>query len=259
MANVLLNLLFVLGFHMGVAGVAIATDLSTLLSAGMVLLRLKKDPAFRPALRPLRLGGGEILDILKMGIPAALQGAVFCFANIFVQASVNRFGAVAIAGSTIAMNFEYFTYYAITAFGQTATNFVSQNFAAGNRARCRKILRLCLGLSLICSAGMIGPIVVFRGQFAGLFSPESAVIESACLRILGILAFEPVCCLYEIPAGMLRGAGHALLPAASTMAGTCAFRIAWIFTVFRRRPSLQVLYLSLIHISCCRDRNAAMP
>ena len=108
-ANVLLNLLFVLGFHMGVAGVAIATDLSTLLSAGMVLLRLKKDPAFRPALRPLRLGGGEILDILKMGIPAALQGAVFCFANIFVQASVNRFGAVAIAGSTIAMNFEYFT------------------------------------------------------------------------------------------------------------------------------------------------------
>lgn len=241
-ANVLLNLLFVLGFHMGVAGVAIATDLSTMLSAGMVLLRLKKDPAFRPALRPLRLGGREILDILKMGIPAALQGAVFCFANIFVQASVNRFGAVAIAGSTIAMNFEYFTYYAITAFGQTATTFVSQNFAAGNRARCRKILRLCLGLSLICSAGMIGPIVVFRGQFAGLFSPESAVIESACLRILGILAFEPVCCLYEIPAGMLRGAGHALLPAASTMAGTCAFRIAWIFTVFRRRPSLQVLY-----------------
>lgn len=77
-------------------------------------------------------------QILKSGIPSAMQGAVFCFANIFVQASINTFGETAIAGSTIAMNFEYFTYYVITAFGQTTTTFTSQNFAARQKARCKK-------------------------------------------------------------------------------------------------------------------------
>ncbi len=154
-----------------------------------------------------------------------MQGAVFCFANIFVQASINRFGSVAIAGSTIAMNFEYFTYYAITAFGQTATTFESQNYAAGQLYRCRKIFWLCLLLSTLCSLGLIVPIVVFRSFFAGLFSGEEAVIGEASVRILGILLFEPLCNLYEIPAGALRGAGHATRPATGTMLGTCAFRI----------------------------------
>lgn len=89
----------------------------------------------------------DMWEILKTGVPSAVQGAVFCFANIFVQASVNGFGEVAIAGSTVAMNFEYFTYYVITAFGQTATTFTGQNHAAGQKERCRKILRLCLLLS----------------------------------------------------------------------------------------------------------------
>ena len=244
-ANVALNLLFVLVFRMGVAGVALATDLSTALSAWPVLHRLVKDELlrcpFRNSRKPqcaLKMAG----EILKTGIPAALQGAVFCFANIFVQASVNRFGATAIAGSTIAMNFEYFTYYIITAFGQTATTFTSQNHAAGQTSRCRKILWLCLGLSLACSSAPIFTIVAFRSFFAGLFTTEAAVIESAVVRILCILLFEPICNLYEIPAGVLRGSGHALYPAISTMVGTCAFRILWICTAFRVVPTLPMLY-----------------
>ncbi len=241
-ANVGLNLLFVIGFHMGVAGVAIATDISTMLSALVVLHRLINDKMFRLTFCGTRFSLRIAWNILKTSIPAAVQGAVFCFANIFVQASVNGFGETAIAGSTIAMNFEYFTYYIITAFGQTATTFTSQNYAAGQNDRCRRILWLCLGLSTVCSSVPIFVIVLFRSFFSSLFTPGAAVIESAGVRILCILLFEPICNFYEIPAGVLRGSGHALYPAVSTMIGTCAFRISWICIVFRTAPALSMLY-----------------
>lgn len=240
LANVVLNLFFVLVCSMGVAGVAVATDISTALSALLVLGRLSKTGSLRrPRLSPALVG-----EILATGVPSAVQGAVFCFANLFVQASVNPFGETAIAGNTIAMSFEYITFYIITAFGQTATTFTSQNHAAGQRARCRRILWLCLGLSTLCSSLPIFTIVLFRDAFSGLFSPEGAVVEFSTLRIPCILLFEPLCNLYEIPAGALRGSGHPVYPAACTMIGTCAFRILWICTVFQRRHTLAVLYHS---------------
>ena len=240
--NVVLNLILVVVFHLGVAGVAIATDISTGISAWMVLQRLRRDEIFQLSFRHLHIEWKYVAEILKMGIPSAIQGAVFCFANIFVQASVNTFGSVAIAGSTIAMNFEYFAYYGITAFGQTATTFTSQNYAAGQIGRCRKILWQCLGFSVLCSLIMIEPVIIFRNGFSGLFSADKAVIQSAGIRIMCILFFEPVCCFYEIPAGVLRGTGHAMLPAVSTMVGTGLFRIVWICTAFRTHSSLAMLY-----------------
>ena len=241
-ANVGLNLFFVVALHMGVAGVAIATDISAALSALLVLRRFKKDELFRLTFRKPQFSTKIAGSILKPGVPSAVQGAVFCFADLFVQASVNRFGETAIAGSTIAMNFEYFTYYIITAFSQTATTFTSQNYAAGQRDRCRRILWLCLGLSTVCSTIPIVTIVLFRDFFSSLFTQEAAVIESAAVRILCILLFEPLCNLYEIPAGALRGSGHAIYPAVSTILGICAFRIVWICTVFRTHPTLPMLY-----------------
>ncbi len=241
-ANIGLNPLFVVVFRMDVAGVAIATDISGMLSALMVLHRLTRDTLFQLSLRRAKFPPYIARDILKTGIPAAVQGAVFCFANIFVQASVNHFGEIAIAGSTIAMNFEYFTYYIITAFGQTATTFTSQNHSAGQHERCRHILRLCLLLSVVCSSIPIFMIVLFRGILSGIFTQETAVIESAGIRILCILLFEPLCNFYEIPAGVLRGSGRALYPAISTVIGTCLFRILWICTVFRANPTLPMLY-----------------
>lgn len=234
--NVGLNLFFVVALHMGVAGVAIATDISAALSALLVLRRFKKDELFRLTFRKPQFSTKIAGNILKTGVPSAVQGAVFCFANIFVQASVNRFGETAIAGSTIAMNFEYFTYYIITAFSQTATTFTSQNYAAGQRDRCRRILWLCLGLSTVCSTIPIVTIVLFRDFFSSLFTQEAAV------RILCILLLEPLCNLYEIPAGVLRSSGHVLYPAVSTMLGTCAFRIIWICMLFRAHPTLPMLY-----------------
>ena len=238
-ANVVLNVLFVTALRLDVAGVAIATGVSNALSAALVLRRLHCIGMLK------RAGRGRwayIAETLKTGVPSAIQGAVFCFANTFVQASVNRFGSVAIAGSAIAMNFEYLSYYGITAFGQTATTFTSQNYAAGQLDRCRKILWLCLGFSVLGSLVMIVPVVVFRDFFCGLFSSDPAEIECACVRILCILFFEPVCSLYEIPAGVLRGTGRAVLPAADMMVGTCAFRIVWIMMVFRAHPSPEALF-----------------
>ena len=241
-ANIGLNLFFVVVFRMGVAGVTVATGISNMLSAMIVLRRLSQEGLFSHTHEKFGLYLQNTAEILKVGIPSAVQGAVFCFANIFVQASVNSFGETAIAGGTIAMNFEYFTYYIITAFGQTATTFTGQNYAAGQKERCKKVLLLCLLLSTVCSSVPIFTIVLFRDFFCGLFTPHRAVIESADVRILCILLFEPICNLYEIPAGTLRGSGHALYPAAATMIGTCAFRILWICTVFRAHPTLPTLY-----------------
>ncbi len=242
-ANVFLNIIFVALFKLGVSGVATATVLSTMLSAFFMIHRLKKDiSAFPFAFHKCDIYSGSVMAILKVGIPSAIQGAVFCFANIFVQASVNSFGASAIAGSTIAMNFEYFTYYVITAFGQTATTFTSQNHAAGQNHRCRKILWICLIFSVLSSLVLIEPLVIFRSFFAGIFSPDQTVIQYACLRTMCILFFEPLCTLYEIPAGVLRGTGHSIYPAVATIIGTCCFRILWICTVFRQYHQLNILY-----------------
>lgn len=242
-ANVILNLVFVVWFRLGVLGVAAATVIATMLSALLMIFRLKKDiPAFSFLFYKQGIPASHIAEILRIGVPSAIQGAVFCFANIFVQASVNSFGASAIAGSTIAMNLEYLAYYVITAFGQTATTFTSQNHSAGQKNRCKKIIRVCMIFSVLGSLVIIEPLILFRGFFAGFFSTEQAVIQNTLLRMMCILFFEPLCSLYEIPAGVLRGTGHSLYPAAATILGTCCFRIIWIYTVFRQYRQLRILY-----------------
>lgn len=242
-ANVFFNLIFVVLFKLGVLGVAAATVIATMLSALFMICRLKKDiPVFPSSFSKWNIHFNYISDVLKIGIPSAIQGAVFCFANIFVQASVNSFGSSAITGSTIAMNFEYFAYYVITAFGQTATTFTSQNHSAGQNKRCKKIIWTCMIFSILSSLIIIEPIIIFQSFFTKIFSAEQIVIQNAQLRIMCILFFEPLCSFYEIPAGVLRGTGHSLYPAIATIIGTCCFRILWIYTVFRQHCQLNILY-----------------
>ena len=145
--NVFLNLFFVIVCHLSVIGVALATDLATAVSACFVVDWLMHEPdVFQFSFRKLRLHSLDCKKILQIGIPAALQGAVFCIANIFIQSSINTFGSKAAAGSAIAMNFEFIAYYVNTAFGQTATTFISQNEAAKQFKRCKKIFTVCLCL-----------------------------------------------------------------------------------------------------------------
>lgn len=240
--NVILNIIFVAVFHLGVAGVSISTGISNIISAVFVIRRLYKDDLFRLSVKRVHISGKYIAGILKIGVPSAVQGAMFCFANIFVQASVNTFGELTIAGSTIAVNFEYIVYYVITAFAQTTTTFISQNYAAVQLKRCRKILAKCMVMSIIFSAAMIGLIVIFRELVSGLFSSDPLVIENACVRIMCVLIFESICSVFEIPAGVLKGTGHATLPAVGTIIGICAFRIIWICTIFKSNPMPEMLY-----------------
>lgn len=240
--NVILNLIFVVVFRMNVEGVALATVIATAFSAVILVywLCLEKGE-FK-----LTIHGFDksyFTQIIRIGIPAALQGAVFCFSNIFVQSSVNRFGSDAMAGSAIAMTFEYFAYYTITSFGQAATTFISQNYAAGKLSRCKKTLRICLILAFLSCACITVPLTIFRYQASGIFTSNPQEIEESCVRIMLILIFEPICSFYEIPASAMRGFGYSTIPAIETIIGTCLFRIVWIFTVFRHFGTLQSLYI----------------
>ncbi|MCI5641345.1 MAG: MATE family efflux transporter [Lachnospiraceae bacterium] len=242
--NVLLNLFFVIVCHMGVAGVALATDIANVIAMLMIIaLLLRKGTPYQLDLHHLTVRWKLIGKLLQIGIPTAIQGAVFCFANIFVQAAVNGFGATVIAGSSIAMNYEYFGYYVITAFGQAATTFVSQNYAAGNRKRCWKVMWICIGFSVLFSGLVTVPLTVFRFGVSGLFSPDANVVREAALRVIYILTFEPICGMYEVPAGYLRGIGYSTAPAVVTILGTCVLRIVWTQTYFPAVGTLRSLYM----------------
>lgn len=141
--NAGLNMLFVIVFHMGVSGVAIATTIANMISAGMILYFLQHtDEHLRMEWKKLRLNKEELLRILQIGVPAGIQGMVFSIANVLIQASVNSFGSDAVAGSAVAMNFEYISYFAVNGFNQAVMTFVSQNLGAGNMKRCRKAYAL---------------------------------------------------------------------------------------------------------------------
>lgn len=241
--NVILNLFLVTAFQLGVAGVAISTSFSNLISCIFVIYLLVKEGTIK-SLKILQFDSSEAMKIITIGTPAAIQGAVFCFANIFVQSAVNTLGVAAVAGSSIAMNFEYLTYYSITAFGQTATTFITQNHAAGSLDRCKKIPLLSMALSFFICLSLTVPIVLFRNPAAGIFSNDVNAINAAALRIIIILALEPICAIYECLAGTIRGLGYSLIPAIITIVGTCLFRIAWIILVFSQVHTEWILYIS---------------
>lgn len=180
-----------------------------LLSARPILMAIKTPALVLEQALPLPLIFQLLFPMLKTGIPAAVQGAVFCFANIFVQ---------------------------------TATTFSSQNFSSGNKKRCKKILHLCLIFSIFFCVVLTLPLTFWRAKACSLFSSDEAVIRLACIRIMCILLFQPICCLYEIPAGVLRGTGHSALPAFLTILGICMIRIVWIFTVVRHFHTQEILF-----------------
>ncbi len=242
--NVVLNLFFVIVFHLDVAGVAIATNISNIYSAWLIIHWLRReDGDFHLQLRALIFNRQITRRILAIGTPAALQDVVFCISNVFIQAAINSFGADAVAGSSVSLNFEYFGYFMLSAFAQASTTFVSQNYAAGYRDRCCRIFRVTLIQALLLSAAICIPLTIFRSQAVWIYTSDSDVQAYACQRILLVLLLTPMPSCYEVPAAVMRGYGHSLTPALEALFGTCAVRIIWLFTVFRASPTLPTLYL----------------
>lgn len=232
--NTVLNLVLVIGFKMSVEGVAIATVISNIVSSGIILYILlhEKEP-IRLNIRSLTIVPKELKKILGIGIPAGLQGMMFSIANVCIQSTINSFGSDAIAGSAAALNYEFFSYFLVNAFAQTAVTFTSQNYGAGEYDRCKKIFRTAMLFSLV-SCGLLSMIFVLgRGFFLRLYTTDEAVLVYANQRILVATALELLTSVYEISAGSMRGLGHSLLPAVITFVGSCVLRLIWISTACR--------------------------
>lgn len=166
--NVALNLLFVIQFNMSVSGVAVATVIANVVSSGFIIrFLMTEEEDFRLHLKKLKVNKHQLIKVLKIGLPAGLQGMVFSLSNIVIQSAINGFGSDASAGSAAAVNFEYFSYYMVNAFAQAAVTFTSQNYGAGQFERCKKIFVRSMILSMVLSEAMSIIFVVFGGFFCG--------------------------------------------------------------------------------------------
>lgn len=242
--NICLNLLLVIVFHLGVAGVAIATVISNAFSVSIVLYILcHENEMIRLQWNRLRIHGAALKRIIRIGAPAALQSAVFSISNICIQTAINSFGASAVAGMTVALNFESIGYYIVSAFAQAAVTFIGQNYGARQYGRCKKILRLCL------AAGMIGAILVSfgfiltRNTVIRIFTVDPAEIEYAMARFRYAIPFLFLTSTYEVVGSALRGMGRSTLPAIFTVLGTVVFRVFWVYAVFPMWNSFQALII----------------
>ena len=242
--NVALNLLFVIVFRWGVAGVAIATGLANVVSATIILILLsREEERFRVTLRGLYIRKTPLLDILRIGIPAGLQGMVFSFSNIILQSAINSFGSAAVAGSAAAQNFEFISYFIINSFTQAAVTFTSQNYGAGDLKRCREVFKWAIlfgtGISMCADVAF----VLCRYQLIGFFAADPEVIHYAVTRMTTVLLFGWIANSYEVVGGALRGLGYSMLPTILAIIGSCLFRIAWVFTLFRQTGTFESLII----------------
>lgn len=243
--NVILNLLFVIVFHMAVAGVALATIISQGLSAFLVIRCLiRTDSAYRLILKELKIVPDKLLKMVQIGIPAGLQGALFSVSNVLIQSSINGFGSVAMAGNTAGSNLEGFIYTAMNSFHQTAISFTGQNYGAGNFKRIGKILAICLVMVFGVGAVFGNMTYLFAGSLLRLYSTDGEVIQYGILRLSIICTTYCLCGMMDVMVGSLRGMGRSVMPMLVSLAGACGFRILWIYTVFSRIHTLESLYIS---------------
>ncbi len=242
--NTILNLILVIVFQMSVAGVAIATVISNIVSSSIVMyILLHEQEPIRLDLRKLRIVPGELSQLLRIGIPAGLQGTMFSIANVCIQSTINSFGSSAVAGSAAALNFEFFAYFMVNAFAQATVTFTSQNYGAGEYTRCRKIFRIAMLFSILSCGLLSGIFVIWRGFFLRIYTTDPAVLEFAVQRLLIVTTLELLTSSYEISAGAMRGLGHSLLPAIITFAGSCVLRLIWIATACRMVHEFRVLMI----------------
>jgi len=240
--NVILNLFFVIVLKMTVNGVAIATVISNLISAIILLNKLiKTDQYIHVNLKDLRIYKVSLVRILKIGMPAGIQSAVFALANIVIQAAINSLGTVVIAASSAAFNVEIFAYDILNSFGQACTTFVGQNYGAGQIERCKKTLYLCLIEDAIASALAIGIIIVSGKFLLSLFNNNPQVIQIGYTRLIMVFTAYIFSMLYEVMSGYLRGFGISLVPAILTCLCICGTRVLWVETVFKSYQSFTTI------------------
>ena len=243
--NVILNMIFVIGLNMDVAGVACATVISEGVSAFLVLRSLFiSDAAYRLTFSGLSLNGIMVKRIIHIGIPAGLQSALFSLSNILIQSTVNSFGETVIAGNSAANSLGNFVGCASQATTHAATTFTSQNYGAGKYRRIDKVLSHAMVVGIGLTLLMGGSFTLFSHTLLGIYTKDPAAIDAGAIRMLYLcLPFflDTAMCVFV---GVLRGIGYEIIPMVSTLVGACAFRILWIYTVFAAHPTLHTLYVA---------------
>lgn len=243
--NVVLNLIFVIFFKMNVAGVALATIISQLISAVFVIyILINANSVIRLSVRKLHFYKEELIDIIKIGVPMGIQGSLFSLSNVIIQSSINSFGAAAIAGNTASSNIDSVIHICCNSVSQTATTFTSQNYGAGQIKRIRRIYFNCVGFTIVIAAICCAFLLTFGTQVLSVFSTDPAVIEMGLIRMKLFAVTYVLNSLLDVTTGQMRGLGKSVTPMIVTMAGVCGLRILWVYTVFQAYRSMQVLYLS---------------
>ena len=244
-ANVVLNLILVIGFHMSVAGVAIATVTSQVISMVLVLTcLLRSDGAIHLNPKELRIDKKQLVEIFRVGLPAGLQGSLFSISNVLIQSSINSFGSIAMAGNSAASNIEGFAYTAMNALHQADLTFASQNLGARQYQRVRRTMWVCLsavtviGFSLSMLFYALGPTLL------SFYNTDPEVIRYGMIRMSYMLPLYFFCGAMDVMVGQLRGIGYSIMPMIVSLTGACLLRVVWIYTIFAADPTLQTLYLS---------------
>lgn len=243
--NVILNLISVIIFHMDVAGVALATIISQAISAVCVLRCLMRhESCLKIRLGELKIHKEKLMGIVKVGLPAGMQGAIFSISNVLIQSSVNSFGSIAMAGNTAAQNIEGFIYNTMVAVYQANLSFTSQNYGAGKFSRINRIMFICIGVVSVVGFS-IGVLAYGAGtSLLSIYSSDPEVIAYGMtrLQIIGLTYFT--CGIMDTMVGSIRGIGYSVLPMLVSLTGACLFRIIWIFTIFQWSHTLLTLYIS---------------
>ncbi len=245
--NVVLNLIFVIVCHLGVAGVAMATVISQTISAFLVVCCLVREQGgIHLELKELCITREKLGKIMQIGLPAGFQGTVFSLSNVVIQSAVNSFGNIAVAGNSAAANIEGFVYMAMNAFHQATISFTSQNYGARAYKRIYKIL-FAGELSVIVTGLVLGNLAVFFGEaLLRIYSPSADVIAAGMTRLQIICTLYALCGVMDVLVGALRGIGYSIIPMIVSLVGACGLRLLWIATVFQipEYHSLRTVYLS---------------
>lgn len=245
--NVALNLFFVIVCKLDVAGVAIASITSQYLSAILIVASLlRSGEVYNLRLRELRLHSKNCREILTLGIPSGLQNGIFYIANLFVQAGVNSFDTVMVAGNSAAANSDGLVYDVMGAIYTACSSFIGLNYGAGDRKRVKQSYLICTAYSFGIGALFGVSLVVFGPAFLSLFTPDAAVIEAGMKRLTIMGLSYAVSAFMDNAIAGCRGLGKSFVPMIIVISGSCIFRIFWVYTVFAYFGTFTSLYLVYI-------------
>lgn len=245
-ANVLLNVLFVTVIDMDVAGVALATVISQCVSAGLMVWFLsRRNDSFKFYFKRIHIYKDSLLKILRIGFPTGLQSSIFSASNVIIQSSVNSFGAAAIAGNAAAGSVEGFVFVGMQAFHHSSLNYTGQNYGAKNSKRIIKAFWANILCVSVVSIVLISAALIFARSLLSLYISDSpASIELGLIRMEYVCTFYIMCGIYEVMNGFVRGMGHSLVTMFISVFGVVGVRIVWLFTIFKKYHTLDMLYVS---------------